>query len=143
MITLAPKPTFPHPYDLAGKYPEAAEHPHSAMDARHIDKAAGQAANPRTASKTRSIRMLVEQLLPRACERLAVVDAAASIRDAAEMMIEPHTDLVIVCRDADLQRAADAAAENLNRSAGLGRPGTPQLRVTRERAAGQCFGGHE
>ena len=43
--------------------------------------------------------MLVEQLLSRACERLAVVDAAASIRDAAEMMVEPHTDLVIVCKD--------------------------------------------
>jgi CBS domain-containing protein len=43
--------------------------------------------------------MLVEQLLSRACERLAVVDAAASIRDAARMMAEPHTDLVIVCRD--------------------------------------------
>jgi len=43
--------------------------------------------------------MLVEQLLSRACERLAVIDAAASIRQAAEMMTEPHTDLVIVCRD--------------------------------------------
>jgi CBS domain-containing protein len=43
--------------------------------------------------------MLVEQVLPRACERLAVVDAAASIKDAAEMMAEPHTNLVVVCRD--------------------------------------------
>src|SRR6185312_800375 len=43
--------------------------------------------------------MLVEQLLTKACERLAVVDAAASIRDAAQMMGEPHTDLVIVCKD--------------------------------------------
>jgi signal-transduction protein with cAMP-binding, CBS, and nucleotidyltransferase domain len=43
--------------------------------------------------------MLVEQLLTRACERLAVLDAAASIRQAADMMAEPHTDLVIVCRD--------------------------------------------
>jgi|KBSMisStandDraft_5_1062788.scaffolds.fasta_scaffold1036273_2 CBS domain-containing protein len=43
--------------------------------------------------------MLVEQILPRACERLVIVDAAASIRDAAEMMAEPHLDLVIVCRD--------------------------------------------
>ena len=43
--------------------------------------------------------MLVEQVLPRACERLAIIDAAASIRDAAEMMAEPHTNLVIVCRD--------------------------------------------
>ena len=43
--------------------------------------------------------MLVEQLLSRACERLAVIDAAASIRDAANLMTEPHTNLVVVCRD--------------------------------------------
>ena len=46
--------------------------------------------------------MLVEQVLPRACERLAVVDAASSIRDAASLMAEPRTDLVIVCRDGAL-----------------------------------------
>ena len=43
--------------------------------------------------------MLVEQVLSRACERLAVIDAAASIRDAANLMTEPHTNLVVVCRD--------------------------------------------
>jgi predicted GNAT family acetyltransferase/CBS domain-containing protein len=42
--------------------------------------------------------MLVEKILPRACARLAVVDAAASIRDAAELMTVPHIDLVIVCQ---------------------------------------------
>jgi len=43
--------------------------------------------------------MLVAQVLSRACERLAVIDAAASIRNAAARMAEPHTSLVIVCRD--------------------------------------------
>jgi CBS domain-containing protein len=43
--------------------------------------------------------MLVEQVLSRACERLSVIDAAASIRDATDLMAEPHTNLVIVCRD--------------------------------------------
>ncbi|HZQ39930.1 MAG TPA: CBS domain-containing protein [Rhizomicrobium sp.] len=43
--------------------------------------------------------MLVEQVLSKACERLAIIDAAASIRDAANLMAEPHTNLVVVCRD--------------------------------------------
>jgi CBS domain-containing protein len=43
--------------------------------------------------------MLVEQVLSRACERLAVIDAGASLKEAADLMTEPHTDLVIVCRD--------------------------------------------
>ena len=42
--------------------------------------------------------MLVEQMLSRACERLAVVDAGASVKDAADLMARPATDLVIVCR---------------------------------------------
>ena len=42
--------------------------------------------------------MLVEQMLSRACERLAVVDAGASVKDAADLMAQPATDLVIVCR---------------------------------------------
>jgi len=42
--------------------------------------------------------MQVKEVLPRACERLAVIDAAASIRDAAHLMTEPHTNLVVVCR---------------------------------------------
>jgi len=43
--------------------------------------------------------MFVEQMLLRACERLAVVDAGASIKNAADLMAQPATDLVIVCRD--------------------------------------------
>ena len=43
--------------------------------------------------------MLVEQMLSRACERLAVIDAGASLKEAADLMTEPHTDLIIVCRD--------------------------------------------
>jgi CBS domain-containing protein len=43
--------------------------------------------------------MFVEQMLPRAGERLAVVDAGASVKDAADLMAQPATDLVIICRD--------------------------------------------
>lgn len=43
--------------------------------------------------------MLVKEVLSRACERLAVIDAAASILDVAKLMAEPHTNLVVVCRD--------------------------------------------
>ncbi len=41
--------------------------------------------------------MLVEKMLPRAFERLAVIEAKAQIKDAAKMMSKPHTDLVVVC----------------------------------------------
>lgn len=43
--------------------------------------------------------MIVEQMLSRAGERLAVIDAQASVRDAANLMAQPGTDLIIVCRD--------------------------------------------
>lgn len=43
--------------------------------------------------------MLVEKILPRVCERLAVIKAGASIRDAADLLAVPHTDLVVVCRN--------------------------------------------
>ena len=43
--------------------------------------------------------MFVEQILPRARERLAVIDAGALVIDAAELMAKPHTDLVVVCSD--------------------------------------------
>jgi CBS domain-containing protein len=43
--------------------------------------------------------MFVEQMLLRAGERLAVLDAGGSVRDAANLMAQPATDLVIVCRD--------------------------------------------
>ena len=41
--------------------------------------------------------MLVEKMLPRAFERLAVIEAKAQMKEAAKMMSKPHTDLVVVC----------------------------------------------
>ena len=41
--------------------------------------------------------MFVEQILPRARERLATIDAEAPVREAADLMARPHTDLVVVC----------------------------------------------
>jgi len=41
--------------------------------------------------------MFAEQMLPRARERLATIDAAAPVKAAAELMSKPHTDLVVVC----------------------------------------------
>jgi len=41
--------------------------------------------------------MFVERMLPRARERLAVVGAEAPVREAADLMAKPHTDLVVVC----------------------------------------------
>ncbi|MGI8570733.1 MAG: CBS domain-containing protein [Methylocella sp.] len=38
-------------------------------------------------------------MLPRARERLATIGAGAFVRDAADLMSEPHTDLVVVCDD--------------------------------------------
>lgn len=43
--------------------------------------------------------MLVEKILPQVCERLAVIKAGASVRDAADLLAVPHTDLVVVCRE--------------------------------------------
>ncbi len=41
--------------------------------------------------------MFVEQMLPRARERLATIDEAAPVKLAADIMSKPHTDLVVVC----------------------------------------------
>ena len=41
--------------------------------------------------------MFAEQMLPRARERLATVSAGAPVREAADLMSKPHTDLVVVC----------------------------------------------
>lgn len=41
--------------------------------------------------------MLAEQMLPRARERLATIGAAAPVKEAADLMSKPHTDLVVVC----------------------------------------------
>lgn len=41
--------------------------------------------------------MFVERILPKARERLATIGAAAPVREAADLMSKPHTDLVVVC----------------------------------------------
>ena len=41
--------------------------------------------------------MFAEQMLPRARERLATIGGAAPVKDAAELMSKPHTDIVVVC----------------------------------------------
>jgi CBS domain-containing protein len=41
--------------------------------------------------------MFVEQMLPRARERLATIGAAASVKEAAALMSGSHIDLVVVC----------------------------------------------
>ncbi len=41
--------------------------------------------------------MFAEQMLPRARERLATIDAGALVREAADLMSKPHTDLLVVC----------------------------------------------
>ena len=46
--------------------------------------------------------MLVKQMLPRAHERLAVIEAEAPVREAAYLMSKPHTDLVVVCSQGDM-----------------------------------------
>lgn len=43
--------------------------------------------------------MFTERMLPRARERLATIGAAAPVREAAEIMSKPHTDLLVVCGD--------------------------------------------
>lgn len=41
--------------------------------------------------------MLVKRVLPKARERLVTVSADAPVREAAALMAEPHTDLLVVC----------------------------------------------
>jgi CBS domain-containing protein len=41
--------------------------------------------------------MIVENILPRALERLAVIESKAPVKEAAALMSKPHTDLVVVC----------------------------------------------
>lgn len=43
--------------------------------------------------------MLVEQMLPRARERLAAIGTAASVTNAAEVASRLHADLVVVCNE--------------------------------------------
>jgi predicted transcriptional regulator len=46
--------------------------------------------------------MIVKNILPRAVERLATIEAGAPVREAAAQMSKPHTDLIIVCKDGDM-----------------------------------------
>ena len=41
--------------------------------------------------------MIVKNILPRALERLAVIEAQAPVKEAAAMMSKHHTDLIVVC----------------------------------------------
>jgi CBS domain-containing protein len=46
--------------------------------------------------------MIVKNILPRALERLAVIEAGAPVREAAALMSKPHTDLIVVCDQGDM-----------------------------------------
>jgi CBS domain-containing protein len=46
--------------------------------------------------------MIVKNILARAIERLAVIEAKAPVREAAVLMSKPHTDLIVVCDDGDM-----------------------------------------
>ena len=46
--------------------------------------------------------MIVKNILPRALERLAVIEAQAPVREAAALMSRPHTDLIVVCDHGDM-----------------------------------------
>ncbi len=41
--------------------------------------------------------MFVEQMLSRARERLATIGAGARVKEAADLMSRPHTDIIVVC----------------------------------------------
>jgi CBS domain-containing protein len=41
--------------------------------------------------------MLVEQILPRARERLVVIESNAPVKDAARLLTRPHRDLIVAC----------------------------------------------
>jgi predicted transcriptional regulator len=41
--------------------------------------------------------MKVQQILPQARARLAVIDVASDITEAARLMLKPHTNLLVVC----------------------------------------------
>ena len=41
--------------------------------------------------------MFAEQMMPKARERLATIDAAAQVTEAAALMARPHIDLLVVC----------------------------------------------
>jgi len=41
--------------------------------------------------------MFVGKMLPRALARLALIDLKEPVREAADLMAKPHTDIVVVC----------------------------------------------
>lgn len=41
--------------------------------------------------------MIIANILPRARERLALIEAEAPVKEAAALMSRPHTDLIVVC----------------------------------------------
>lgn len=43
-----------------------------------------------------------QNILPRALERLSVIEAEAPVKDAAALMSRPHTDLIVVCEHGDI-----------------------------------------
>ncbi len=46
--------------------------------------------------------MIVKTILPRALERLSVIEAGAPVSEAATLMSKPHTDLIVVCDHGDM-----------------------------------------
>ncbi len=46
--------------------------------------------------------MIVRNILPRAIERLAVIEAEAPVKEAAALMSRPHTDLIVACDHGDM-----------------------------------------
>lgn len=46
--------------------------------------------------------MLVEQMLSRARQGLAVIEVEAPVMEAAALMSKPHTNLVVVCDQGDM-----------------------------------------
>lgn len=60
--------------------------------------------------------MFVEQIISRARERLAVIEANAPVREAARLLMRPHTDLIVVCN-------ADVAVGVISKSDILGQVG--------------------
>ncbi len=46
--------------------------------------------------------MNVRNILPRALERLTVIEVGAPVSEAAALMSKPHTDLIVVCDHGDM-----------------------------------------
>jgi CBS domain-containing protein len=84
--------------------------------------------------------MLVKQMLPRARERLAVIETEAPVREATYLMSKPHTDLVVVCSHGDMVGVVTKTdiVRQISRCTGLGcttRVESVMLRQRRARGA--------